>query len=82
VKQGSWLYHYKPPYTKGEKLTKTLNTLESMATAPSGDLFFGGLGGIGPHGQFAINRLTAPYTGTPEVIFNAFGPPGQMAVWK
>jgi hypothetical protein len=82
VKEGSTLYHYTAPYSKGVELTNATSALESMAVAPNGDLFYGALNGTGPHGQFAVNRLKAPYSGEPTAIFGAFGPPGQMAVWK
>jgi hypothetical protein len=79
VKQDSWLYRYRPPYSKGEKLPKTAGALESMTTAANGDLFFGALS-EGNQGQFAVDTLSSPYTAEPHTIFNAFGPPTQMTV--
>ena len=34
------------------------------------------------HGQFAINELTAPYTGTPQTVYPAFAPIAGMTVSK
>lgn len=79
--QGNFLYHYAPPYSKGVELAKTAEALESMTTAPNGDVFFGALG-TGGGGHFLINRLRAPYTGKPQTILTTFGPPGQMTVVK
>jgi hypothetical protein len=76
--QGSFLYRYASPYSKGFELANTTGALESMTTAPNGDLFFGALGA----GHFVIDRLPAPYTGQPQTIYTPFGPPGQMTVAK
>lgn len=81
VTQDAVLYRYLPPYSKGERLAKTSEVLESMTTAPNGDLFYGALNPGGP-GQFAIERLPAPYTGQPQTLFTIFGPPGEMTVSK
>jgi hypothetical protein len=82
VKQDGILYRYAPPYSKGEALPKTAGALESMTTAPNGDLFFGSTTGTGPRGQFAINVLHAPYTAQPQTIYPAFAPIAGMAVSK
>jgi hypothetical protein len=76
--QGSFLYRYAPPYAKGVELAKTTGASEAMTTAPNGDLFYGARGTA----NFVINRLPAPYTGQPQTIYSAFGPPGQMTVVK
>jgi hypothetical protein len=52
--------------------------LETMATAPKGDLFFGARNSNGF--SFTIDKLAAPYTGQPQVLFTVFGPPAQMTV--
>lgn len=80
VKQDTLIYRYAPPYSKGEKLPNTSLALETMATAPNGDLFFGARASAGI--QFAINKLPAPYTGQAQTLFTAFGPPAQMTVSK
>ena len=80
VKQDALIYRYAPPYAKGKKLPNTSLALETMATAANGDLFFGARGSNGL--SFTINRLPAPYTGQPQVLFSAFGPPAQMTVSK
>lgn len=82
VKQDTTLFTYAPPYSKGKELPLTAGALESMTTAPNGDLFFGSTTGTGPRGQFAINILPAPYTAQPQTIYSAFGPIAGMTVSK
>jgi hypothetical protein len=80
VKQDTLIYRYAPPYSKGQKLSNSSLALETMATAPKGDLFFGARNSNGF--SFTIDKLSAPYTGQPQVLFTVFGPPAQMTVSK
>jgi hypothetical protein len=80
VKEDTMIDHFAPPYAKGVPLPNTVGAMESMIVTPNGDLFYGSTEGDGPHGQFAVDKLAAPYTGRSETAFTSFGPIGGMAV--